>query len=77
MWVVVVLAQGDNTDNGEDNGKAEGNNNWVEDEDGDEEEDKEEDEDEYESGNTCVVIVPPLHYRGRCCYTALPLNSTN
>ena len=53
MWVVVVQAQGDNADDGEDDGEAGGDNKWVEDED--------EDEDEDESTNACVV-VPPLRY---------------
>ena len=48
-WVVIVQAQGDNADDGEDNGEAGGDNKWVE------------DEDEDESTNACVV-VPPLRY---------------
>ena len=46
-WVVIVLAQGDNADDGEDDGEAAGDNEWVE------------DEDEDESTNACVVF-PPL-----------------
>ena len=48
-WVVIVQAQGNNADDGEDDGEAAGDNEWVE------------DEDEDESTNACVV-VPPLRY---------------
>ena len=64
-WVVVIPAQGENPDNGEDNCKAKNANTWIN------------NKGEDKISNACIIIVPPVRCHGRYWNPAVPQNSVN